>query len=71
MEITGLRFENGNADHVDKIWFFRIFSQKSPLYFFLPEELALLFLLKEVKPSPDHKTIKLLTFDTCFCYENP
>ena len=71
MEITGLRFENGNADHVDKIWFFRIFSQKSPLYFFSPEELALLFLLKEVKPSPDHKTIKLLTFDTCFCYENP
>ena len=55
MEITDLRFENGNADHEEEEL----------------EELALLFLLKEVKPSPDHKTIKLLTFDTCFCYENP
>ena len=68
MEITDLRFENGNADHVDDIWFFRIFSQKISIVLFLPEELALLFLLKEVTPSPDQKMIKLLTFDTCFCY---
>ena len=32
------------------------------VFFFLPEKLARLFLLKNVKPSPDRKMIKLLTF---------
>ena len=30
--------------------------------FFLPEKLSRRFLLKEVKPSPDRKIIKLITF---------
>ena len=34
--------------------------------FFSPEKLALLSLLEEVKPSPDRKIIKLLTFDNLF-----
>ena len=34
--------------------------------FFYPEKLALLSLVKEVKPSPDRKLIKLLTFDNLF-----
>ena len=51
--------------------FFRVFEKiliprKASLYFFPPEKLALLFLLKEVKPSPDPKMIKLLTFDNLF-----
>ena len=33
---------------------------------FSPERLSQLFLLKEVKPSPVHKIIKLLTFDNLF-----
>ena len=35
-------------------------------YFFSLEKLALLSILKEVKPSPDHKMVKLLTFDISF-----
>ena len=31
--------------------------------FFSPKKLPRLFILKEVKPSPDSKMIKLLTFD--------
>ena len=51
--------------------FFRVFSKilisrKASLYFFPPEKLALLSLLKEVKPSPDPKMIKFLTFDNLF-----
>ena len=34
--------------------------------FFPPKKLARLFLLTEVKPSPDHKMIKLLPFDNLF-----
>ena len=34
--------------------------------FFSPEKLALLSLLKEVKPSPDRNMIKLETFDNLF-----
>ena len=33
---------------------------------FSPERLSQLFLSKEVKPSLDHKMIKLLTFDNLF-----
>jgi len=47
---------------------FFAYSHKNLHCIFLAEELALWFLLKEVKPSPDHKMIKLLAFDTCFCY---
>ena len=41
-------------------------SRKASLYFFSPEKLARLFLLKEVKPSPDCKMIKIPTFDDFF-----
>ena len=34
--------------------------------FFPSKTLALLSLLKKVKPSPDHKVRKLLTFDNLF-----
>ena len=67
MDITDFRFEDGDADYAYEIWFFHIFSQNLHCAFLL-EELALWFLLTEVKPSPDHKMIKLLTFDTCFWY---
>ena len=40
--------------------------QKAPLYIFSLEKLALLSILKEAKPSPDRKMVKLLTFDTSF-----
>ena len=40
--------------------------RKASLYFYLPEKPALLSLLKEVKPSPDRKMLKLLTFDNLF-----
>ena len=36
------------------------------IFFFSPEKLALLSLLKEVKPSPDRNMIKLETFDNLF-----
>ena len=35
-------------------------------FFFLPENLSMLSLLKEVKPSPDENMIKLQTFDNLF-----
>ena len=34
--------------------------------FFSPKKLVRLFILKEVKPSPDSKMIKQLTFDNLF-----
>ena len=36
------------------------------LNFFLPDKLALLSLLEEVKPSLERKIIKLVTFDKLF-----
>ena len=33
---------------------------------FLPKKLMWLFILKEVKPSPDSKMIELLTFDDSY-----
>ena len=33
---------------------------------FSPKKFARLFILKKVKPSPDRKLIKLLTFDNLF-----
>ena len=48
-----------------------VYSQKNRYHgklhcslFFSPEKLTRWFLLKEVKPSPDRKMIKLLTFDS-------
>ena len=41
-------------------------SRKALFHFFSPEKLAGLFLLKEIKTSPDRKKIKFLTFATCF-----
>ena len=52
--------------------FFRVFSKKNrhpgKLYctFHSPEKLALLSLMQEVKPSTDHKMIKLLPIDNLF-----
>ena len=48
--------------------FLRVFSKKkdileSFILLFSPKKLVRLFILKEVKPSPDSKMIKLLTFD--------
>ena len=38
----------------------------SSLYFSSPEKIARLFLLKEIKPSPDRAHRKYKTFATCF-----
>ena len=48
--------------------FLRVFLKKrhpGKLHFtlFSPKKLARLFILKEVKPSPESKMLKLLTFD--------
>ena len=47
-----------------------VFPKKTPrkasFYFFTPKKLVRLFKLKDVKPSPDSKTIQLLTFDNLF-----
>ena len=40
--------------------------RKASFYFFSPKKLVRLFILKEVKPSPDSKMIKPLTFDNFF-----
>ena len=56
----------------DLIEFFRVFSNKKRhpgnLYFtfFYQKGLVRLFILKEVKPSPDSKMIKLLKIDNLF-----
>ena len=53
--------------------FLRVFSKKKkPLrkasfYFFHQKKLVWLFILKQVKPSPDSKMIKLLTFILITC----
>lgn len=51
--------------------FSRILKKQSPqkallfvFFFFSPKKSSLLSLLREVKPSPDRKIIKPLTFDT-------
>ena len=41
-------------------------TQKASFYFFSPKTLVRLFILKKVKPSPNSKMIKLLTFDNLF-----
>ena len=40
--------------------------EKASFYFFSPKKLVQLNILKEVKPSPYSKMIKLLTFDNLF-----
>ena len=37
-------------------------SRKASFYLFSPNKLVRLFILKDVKPSPDSKMIKLLAF---------
>ena len=66
------RFENENDRNNHKDWNF-MNSNKTPRrqleifnVLFSPERLSQLFLLKEVKPSPNHKIIRLLTFDNLF-----
>ena len=40
--------------------------RKASFYLFSPKKFVRLFILKEVKPSPDGKMIKVLTFDNLF-----
>ena len=70
--IKTFTFKDQN-DYEYEIWF-KVFSrsvkkwtpQNTSLHFFSPEKLVLLSLLEEVKPFPDRKMIKLLTFDNLF-----
>ena len=62
MTLEILRFEDEN-DYQYGIWF-RVFL---PTFFFSRKlNLALLSLLEEVKPSPERKMIRFLTFDNLF-----
>ena len=49
-----------------KVFFSRIFKKirhrKASFYFFSPEKLTQLFLMENVKPSPERRMPKLLTF---------
>ena len=64
------RFEDENEYEIKLKIFARVLKKKTPrkasFYFFSPKKLVRLFILKEVKPSPDSKMIKLLTFDNLF-----
>ena len=66
--VDTFRFEYEND--FDLKFFTRIVKKYTPrnpsLYFFSPEKLALLSLVKEVEPSPDCKRLKLLTFGNLF-----
>ena len=44
----------------------KVDSRKASLYLFSPKKLARLFLMKDVKISPDRKVIKFLPFDNLF-----
>ena len=51
--------------------FARVFKRRHPgkphvAFFFFPDKLLLLFMLKKIKPSADSKMIKLLLFDNLF-----
>ena len=53
-------FRLEDSDEISLYVFSRILknrstSRKASLYFFSPELLAKIFILKEVKPSPEHK----------------
>ena len=55
--------------------FFRVCSKnihpgKLHCPFFVPEKLARLFVMREVKPSADRKMIKLVTVHNLFNYDN-
>ena len=70
--VETFRFEDENDENDYKDLIF-LNSNKTPgrqleifNVLFSPERLSQLFLWKEVKPSPDHKIIKLLTFDNLF-----
>ena len=70
--VETFRFEDENDENDYKVKIL-LFSIKTPgrqleifNVLFSPERLSQLFLWKEVKPSPDHKIIKLLTFDKLF-----
>ena len=70
--VETFRFEDENDENDYKDLIF-LNSNKTPgrqleifNVLFSPERLSQLFLLKEVKPSPDYKIIKLLTFDNLF-----
>ena len=70
--IESFRFEEQNEYDYDielKV-FYSCSQKKTPqesfIVLFSPKTLSRLFTLKEVKPSPDSKMIKLLIFDNLF-----
>ena len=74
-KLERFRFENGyNYETTCKLEVFaRVLKKKKTpresfifLFFFHPKKLVWLFILKEVKPAPDSKMIKLLSFDNLF-----
>ena len=65
------RFDDEDACEMRFNFNFFMYSQKidtseSFIVLFSPEKSARLFFLKEVKPSPDRKMVKLLTFENLF-----
>ena len=65
------RVEDENEYEIKLKVFARVLKKKTPhrkasFYFFSPKTFLRLFILKEVKPSPDSKMIKLLIFDNLF-----
>ena len=73
MTLGSSRFEDENEhDYEMKLKVFaRVLKNRHPgklhfPFFFHQKELIRLFILKEVKPSPDRKVKELLTFDKLF-----
>ena len=61
-------FEDENEYEIKLNVFARVLKKKTPrkalFYFFSPKKLVRLFILKEVKPSPDSKMINFLNLIT-------
>ena len=62
MLVESFRFKDENKYVVLK----KRHPRKFQFTFFHQQKLVRLFILKEVKPSPDSERIKLLTFDNLF-----
>ena len=70
-KIESLRFQDENDCKYEIQVKFACVLKKKPesfifLFFFSSKNLVRLFIVKEVKPSPDSKMIKLLTFENLF-----
>ena len=69
--LESFRFGDDNEYEISLKTFARVLKKKKiprkdSFYYFSPKQLVQLFILKEVKPSPDRKMIKLLQFDNMF-----